>query len=169
MIEVLEQTNQLGLDLKYKLIAINNESETQTPFKDYAEVIDHAVNMDTEIGLNKGQLEDFIVTCFEGGSNYWMEITEESFSEAIRSRKPFSGGVSTAEIISDYLWSGGTIELQDSEDDEERWELSLEMINNAFNNMDVAECCESFILETYDVWTTDTILQYAVLGEVVYG
>ena len=169
MIEVLGQRNQLGLDMGFKVIAIDQKRETETPFKDYSEVIDHAVNMDTEIGLNKGQLEDFIVTCFEGGSNYWMDITEESFSHAIRSRKPFSGGVSTAEIISDYLWSGGTIELQDSEDDEERWELSQEMIHKAFNNTDIAECCESFILGTYDVWTTDTILQYAVLGEVVYG
>lgn len=116
--------------------------------------------------LTQQQLEDFIVTVWEGGSDYWMDISvSEAEKFLTNSKRPF------AEELSNYLWGGGSVKISDAEADnyEVIGTLSLEKINMAFNAPEMAKYAEEFFDESFDVETTDCLIQYAIFNEIVYG
>lgn len=122
--------------------------------------------------LTKSQLEDFMVTVWEGGSNHWFGLpnAEKIKIKYAWSKKGIQTENSFAEKITDYLWDGNTLVVVDSEDRTEViGDLSLERINNAFKNPELRGHANEFFEEQYDADTTDTLLQFAVLNELVYG
>jgi hypothetical protein len=119
--------------------------------------------------LTQEQLTDFMVTVWEGGSNYWFELSEKEVEMIISST---NGGVfqSFAERLAEALWDGNSITVVDAEDpDEVLGELTLEKINKAMNMAECSDEVECFLDESYDIWTTDNIIQFAMFGEIVYG
>ena len=119
--------------------------------------------------LTKEQLEDFMVTVWEGGSNYWMDVSRNSI-KAVRAHKDFDKSVSFTEKMAEYLWDGFAIEIVDAEDESEvLGELTLDKIHTAFNNPAVGDLAEKFIDEDFDVETTDCLIQWAIFNEIVYG
>lgn len=115
--------------------------------------------------ITKEQLEDLIVTVYEGGSGYWLGLDDEMIDRIGR-----SGNIPFSVKMTEYLWSGNKILISDAEDISTRLgTLHLIGINKAFNDPICEDSVKDFIDEDYDIWTTDVIIQHAIFGEVVYG
>ena len=108
-----------------------------------------------------------MVTVWEGGSNYWFELSEKEV-EWIRAST--TGNQSFAERLAEALWDGNSITVIDADNPYEALgELTLEKINKAMNMAECSDEVECFLDESYDIWTTDNIIQFAMFGEIVYG
>lgn len=116
-----------------------------------------------------------MVTVWEGGSNYWMDVDSETRSiinlhwmdvrpDSLYKSIPF------AERMTEYLWNGLTIDVVDAHDSYEiLGNLTLDKINMALNHPDMADCSKSFLDGDFDIEITDLLLQWAVFNEIVYG
>ena len=136
-------------------------------------------------------LEDVFVTAIEGGSNYWMELTDKS---VLRVKKPFKGkqNMSFSEkVLSAILFHGVSVRIIDAEDEEtvlcnldahlisERYAKLEEIVTN--RNIILPEGkgkgCEealrramcNLLQEDYDAGDADVIMQYLCLEHIVYG
>jgi hypothetical protein len=118
--------------------------------------------------INKEQLEDLMVTVWEGGSDYWMDVREKQMDK-IRNYKEFPLHFSFAEKMASYLMDGNPIRVSDCETGEYLETLTLEKINQALNSTEISDLVNDFLNEEYDADTTDVIIQYALFNEVVYG
>jgi hypothetical protein len=120
------------------------------------------------VKLTKSQLEDFMVTVWEGGSNYWLDLHPETKS-VIRKHKVYPSGSSFAEIMAEYLCDGLSIQIVDSEDlSETLGEVSLDKINKAFNHPEMKRHADDFLNEQGDAETTDCLIQWAIFNEIIY-
>lgn len=119
------------------------------------------------MNLSKEQLEDLIVTAWEGGSDYWLEISSRERAK-INNAYP-ENKISFAEKISAYLLDGNSIRIIDTETLEHIGDLTLEKINKALSDPRISGHAESFLDGDFDVETTDVILQIAILNGIVYG
>jgi hypothetical protein len=127
--------------------------------------------------LTLKQLEDFMVTVWEGGSDYWMDLSgselrriKKVWNEELSPSPEANDSTSIAEKIAGYLWAGHSVQIVDAEDPEEiLGDLTLAKINLAFNRPEMADQAASFMEEQYDVETTDVLIQYAIFNEIVYS
>lgn len=100
--------------------------------------------------VSQEQVDDVLVTAFEGGISYWCSEIRES--------KPPSDPTT---YHSDTLTRGGELELYVI--DERKWyKLTLDRLLEAFGDME-------FDFDDYDAGNADAAVQVAVFGEVVYG
>lgn len=113
--------------------------------------------------ITEEDVETVIVNCFEGGSTYWLGLNNstEDWKE-----KP--KGVPLSTWATKLLLDGKTVNLYDIEDEEETWELTLEKLIKGFS-LNATKRPKDSDLETGDSITTDSILQFALFGELVYG
>ena len=113
-------------------------------------------NINVVVDVPDSFLADILVTAFEGGSNYWLDSVSIKDKPDTPHKNLFN-----SEIIS----MGGTLYC-DSEDNG-RAVLTKESLLGAvewyigINGLGV--------LDDHDAQDSDTILQYALFGEVVYG
>lgn len=100
--------------------------------------------------VTQEQIDDVLVTAFEGGSNYWIdEVTiDEEPTEKYK-------------YMSDVLTRGGTLKVYIT-DEEEIKVLRLEKLLEALSDV-------NFNFDDYDAGDADTVVQKALFGEVVYG
>jgi hypothetical protein len=118
--------------------------------------------------LTTEQLENLMVTAWEGGSNYWMDISSHQ-EVRIQEFAP-DKNLSFAEKMAAYLMDGKSIIIRDAEGPREvLGKLTLEAIEKAFDNPEIKEHVQTFIDVDYDAETTDIIIQYALFNEIVYG
>jgi hypothetical protein len=112
------------------------------------------------VEIDRKRLQDILISAFDGGSNYWIgRLKVEGGATMSRYVAPFTGGrvtVYTAEKADQ-----GYVKHS-------RTEASL--------LLGLVECAKSspkhyadFLTGRDDATTADVILQYAVLGEVIYG
>tara|TARA_R110001599_G_scaffold87155_1_gene232918 strand:+ start:210 stop:629 length:420 start_codon:yes stop_codon:yes gene_type:complete len=118
--------------------------------------------------------ESLIVTALEGGINYWANIEDGSYkkindwSEANKKgHEPFSVR------FAQYIWSGGTVVISDSEGeefDDPIGEISLESIKKGWQLFSQQRHHFSdFLDNNTDAITADVWFQCCSLGDVVYG
>ena len=115
----------------------------------------------------KNAIEDLLVTALEGGSNYWYFLPLENIDEIKKCK-----GISTSEKIADFILNGGTVDVYDTENEDEKLgEINLTSIEKAFNIMhDNWSTMYGEILngdcdgDSADVW-----FQLSTMGEVVFG
>lgn len=123
------------------------------------------VGVNLQIVVTQEDIDDIMVTALEGGINYWCGKAEVD-------------GSYLGEYASDQISRGGTLILHDTE--EKRTELltkekllqGIRMYAEQPKNSDIFEtvdhelhidCC------MVDANVADSIIQYAVFSEVVYG
>jgi len=116
-----------------------------------------------EIDIMENDIENIIVTCFEGGSGYWMGLDN---SKPEWNDKPKDESSST--WATKLLLEGNQITLYDIEDEKEEWTLTLEKLLSGIAQ-NIKERSFDCDLEDGDATTSDCILQYALFNEVVYG
>lgn len=108
--------------------------------------------------FTKNQIDDFVVTAFEGGSNHWYHsleaVVEDCFKDVKYYRLPAQGG---ALVFSDI--DGGTHKLTATSIKEGIETLRVKYPHHY----------KDLIMELDDAATADVLLQCSVFGEIVYG
>ena len=115
-------------------------------------------------------INDLIVTALEGGINYWC-----GSAKIVKFPNGTFTGVSNEDqtnvrYASDVIGYGGKLTLTDAEDEDESWELDLPKMLKG-----IKMYCEdrneplSELIDNHDADTADSIIQYALFGEIVYG
>lgn len=123
------------------------------------------LNVSFEVEVTQEDIDDIMVSALEGGINYWC-------------CKAVVVGEYLGEYGSDQISRGGILELYDSEEPEV-YELTKEKFMEGLK-MYLANPTYSDILEFVDhkvkldtcyadAEVADSIIQYALFGEIIYG
>lgn len=124
--------------------------------------VEKVYNIKAELNLKLLQqdIDDIMVSALEGGINYWC-------------RKAEVVGKYLGEYASDQISRGGSLILYDAESSD-KWELTLEKFLAGFKmyleNGGTA-CVVDEAIETGEIdgCAADSIVQYALFGELVFG
>ena len=119
-----------------------------------------------EFEVTEHNIENIIITSFEGGSNYWMGV-DNSTKEW--ENKPEDEPIST--WATKLILDGRKVKLFDideTDDQDEEWNLTLVKILKGIG-LNIKHRSFDADLENMDATTADCIIQYALFGEVVYG
>jgi predicted oxidoreductase len=117
--------------------------------------------------ISTQEIDDLMVTAFEGGINYWCD-----YAEIID--KPETECTFKNEVIS----RNGSLKLYDAESDDtwiltrEKFLKGVEKALNHFHcdfNKNPLYATVQEMVENHDVETVDVIIQYALFDEVVFG
>jgi len=119
------------------------------------------INVTIEQELTTENINDLVSTALEGGINYWC-------SQAIVKDVP-AKAEGHYNYASDVISIGGTLELCDAESDD-KWDLNLEKLLNGIriHCMKIGKTPLE-LMDDYDAGDADCIIQYAVMGEIVFG
>lgn len=123
---------------------------------------DFVLRVNREVLVTREDVDDIMCMALEGGITYWCnkaEVIEDEYY---------------GEYASEQISRGGSLRLFDSEEDEV-YELTLEKLLNGIR----LACREGYGEDWFDGYkldsfqidgdAADTILQYAIFGEQVYG
>ena len=115
-----------------------------------------ALRFKVETTISAETVENIIVNSLEGASAYWVGIDNTTPEwDAAPHELPVS------QYATQLLLEGKSIKLYDIEDEEEQWELDLQMLLRGIGKA---------MSEGYDIEDdTDEVLQLALFGELVYG
>lgn len=129
---------------------------------------------ETKVALSEEDITDIVIEGLEHGIGYWsiLDNTGKEYEEAPED-EPVA--ITTAEL----LLAGKTIIFEDTEDENEKWELTLEKllagIQMYLNTPNGKGCLESDLEEcvlnpcNVDADTADCMFQYALFGEIVFS
>ncbi len=119
----------------------------------------------TEIDNDK--VAGLLCTAFEGGASYWAEVLDK---KAPRRKPTFRGDWNEYTTYSYPLGTGGRVRIKDRESGKiytlnrasilKGLQLMAEKAPNHFGD---------FVNENDDADTGDVFLQYALLGDLIYG
>jgi hypothetical protein len=108
--------------------------------------------------MNPEIVDDFLATCFEGGSNYWIESVD--VSPSVPPTAPY-------EFASEALTRGGELDIVTLDG---AFRLTLRKMEEGivmaarYRKWDVDRLYDDF-----DADDADRALQYALLDDIVYG
>jgi hypothetical protein len=127
------------------------------------------LNINTKVVLSDEDIANILVTAFEGGINYWckkVKMMKTTVSDDVWDREEKI-------IASDFIGLGGKLRLYDAEEpSDENWILDAEKLKKGLE-MYFSDCGEnsevSFDAGNIDAGDADSIIQYALFGELVYG
>ena len=109
--------------------------------------------------ISTQEIDDLMVTAFEGGINYWC-----GYAEIVE--KPETECTLKSEVIS----RNGALELFDDESDD-TWILTREKflkgVEKALNHFEYSNIQD--MIENHDAETVDVIIQYALFDEIIFG
>ncbi len=118
---------------------------------------DKKLGINIRIEISWDRIKNVLITAFEGGSNYWYFIKDQT-----EEGHP-------ADVVCDKT---GTLTIVDAEDHEEE----LGFLNQTIIGMKIQKFANerpkelhNIMEENDDAADADVFLQYMVLGEIVYG
>ena len=119
------------------------------------------ISVTIEQVLTKENINDIVGTALEGGINYWCR-------QAIVKDVP-AKAEGHYNYASDVISLGGTLELYDAESSD-KWDLTLEKLLNGIQ----IHCTKTGttpleLMDNFDATDADCIIQYAIMGELVFG
>ena len=109
------------------------------------------------IDVSDTDIEECLVGAFEGGSNYWLE-------KVLVVDNDYKGG----KYASNVIGLGGGLLLETTEGEKHAL-TQAKMIDGFQKYIDNNGMHYPFDYGQPDAYTYDTILQYALFGELVYG
>lgn len=118
------------------------------------------------IAIGNEDLASWLVTAYEGGSNYWAE-----WGTVAKPAQPAPGLEDYPAWIADVL-GGGEVEILDAETGDPLGEINRANIQRGINAMrdDYREDLVDLLSESsWDAGTADVFLQLVVLGEITFG
>ena len=117
-----------------------------------------------EMAITAEDIENIIITCFEGGSNYWMALVKTKDWK----NKPFDEPRSTWAVR--LLLENKTVTLCDRENPYPKTNFELtfkDLLAGIKQNWEKRPF--SWDKENWDATDCDCILQYALFNEIVFG
>lgn len=123
--------------------------------------------------ISRKVIEDVFVTALEGGSNYWYFLPEQSV-KAIREAVPKSVDPYLRTAIGKAILDFGVeVDISDVEDEEEvLGTISMKTLQERLQKLADSEynwALDREINEDGDAETSDIVMQYLALGEIIYG
>lgn len=121
------------------------------------------IKVTRKLKIKKEDIDDIMVGALEGGITYWANKAEVV-------------GEYLGEFASDQISRGGTLRIHDSYD--KKWhELTLKKLLNGIRNWytdgldrhGVVQCDGTFDCCNVDSVVADSIIQYAIFGEIIYA
>jgi hypothetical protein len=125
--------------------------------------------INVELEIKDQFIVDLVITALEGGISYWACLVNEG--EHFDNFYENNNGVSTSEFVANLLLSGNSVFFFDTDmqsDEGEHWKLNLPMLLNGIE-MYAKENKDINFMENLDSNVADSIFQYAMFNEVVYG
>lgn len=131
----------------------------------------HKVEVTSSHEFTTEEIKDLIVTALEGGINYWCGKADIVMDA---DKKTFAGVLpedqSNVHYASDVIAFGGKLKLTDVEDDDEIWELDLpKMLKGIQMHCEAHNIAPLDLMDDYDADTADSIVQFALFDEQVFG
>ena len=123
----------------------------------------HEIKVSESFCFTDQDMEDIMVTALEGGIGYWACL-DNTLPEWDGQPSDTPTAVWAWKILSE----GGTLHFQDAEDDEEKWELTLQKLYCGIAQT-IQETYWDGDMDCIDAEVADSIIQYALFGELVYG
>jgi hypothetical protein len=124
--------------------------------------IDIVGTIKTAIPITKNDVENVIVTAFEGGINYWAGLKNKSLLWKTKpDREPLSLWATK------LLLDGKSVLLYDIENPNTNFELTIKGLLKGIEQYYVATDYQ-IDKENWDAESADCIVQYALFGEIVY-
>lgn len=115
-----------------------------------------ALRFEVKAHVSASAIENIIVSAFEGQSNYWVGVDNTTIEWRDKPK-----GMPVSQYATNLLLNGKKVVLYDIEDEEETWELTLDKLLSGIGKA---------MSENRDYEDeADTILQYALFDELVYG
>jgi hypothetical protein len=118
--------------------------------------------VEVKIPITTKDIEDVIITAFEGGINYWAGLR----LTADWTPKPL--GLPNSEWAAKLIIEGKTVKLYDIEDKATDFELTLKGLLFGIQKYYLATNYQ-IDKENWDAESADCIIQYALFGEIVFG
>lgn len=123
-----------------------------------------------KLEITEDILSNIFVTAIEGGSDYWAYITR---SDAFKKFKETSKEYSFSENVLKFALSGGSMVVEDIQDEGEILgsinEANICIGLNTLLNSPNKQHLFAMLNEDYDAENADVCFQYIVLNELVYG
>lgn len=131
--------------------------------------------------LDGKEIADLMTTAFEGGIDYWCgkarAVVRDEETREWHEMDPVHRSSFSVDGVGAYanpeFWESPDRGYRLWNDDGEEVEniLCRANLQGALNNMtqDYSDVLVRVYEEQYDAWDADTIVQFAVLGEIVYG
>lgn len=148
---------------KYGVTLGASESEKTVSVTEYKDSV--AAEVPLTVTITDEDIDDILVSAFEGGINYWC--TKVRFV-----------GEPVGDCASEHVSRGGTVTLHDSEDDKD-FELTRDgVIKGVLQYLVKPTSCDilevvnhKLIIDTgyVDADVADSIVQYALFGDIVYA
>lgn len=110
------------------------------------------------------QLENIIVSAFEGGVNYWC-VVDNSTDDF----KKLPNDMPISQKIFKIIMDGRNVSLYDIEEEEESiWDLTFTRLLRGIelNSKNRPFDCD---LENIDATTADCIIQYSIYDDIIFG
>jgi len=127
------------------------------------------ITLEVKYELSNEAISDLLATALEGGSNYW--------ADHIKYKKPLNfantkEGEEKFIHISYPMNEGGEITIRDRENKDKEYTLNLHKIRRGLKRMARGKYAfrfQNIVKEDYDAEDADIFLQFAVLGDCIYG
>jgi hypothetical protein len=114
-----------------------------------------ALSFPIEAMISAEEIENVVVSALEGASSYWCGLdntTPEWDNEP--------EDLPASQYATQLILEGKTVTLYDVEDEDDRWELTLQKILKGIGEA---------LMRGYGRDDVDEILQLSLFGEIVYG
>ena len=112
--------------------------------------------------VDNQHIEDLLVTALEGGINYWCgKVIIKEYPESLEDKNM---------LASDILAHGAVLTLCDVESSD-KWDLTLDKFIQGLK-MHLEKSKYSSIedlMDSYDAYDADCIIQYAIFNEIIFG
>jgi hypothetical protein len=124
-----------------------------------------------DFDIHDNDIENIIITALEGGIGYWGCLLNEGkeFDDFYKDTK----GLTTSQFVAGLILNQKSVVLYDTEldfNEAEKWELNLFKLLNGIKLYIINSKQINFpLIDNLDANMADSIIQYALFGELVYG
>jgi hypothetical protein len=120
------------------------------------------IKIEKTFEISNQDIEDLLVTAFEGGINYWCDkVIIKEYPESLEDKNM---------LASDILAHGAVLTLCDAESSD-KWDLTLDKFTQGLKmHLENTEYSSmEDLMDSYDANDADCIIQYAIFNELIFG
>jgi len=130
------------------------------------------LKVEVNLKVTEDDIKDIMVTALEGGISYWacLDNTREEWKNYEN-----DDDTPTSIIATKILLDGKSLYFSDVEDPDEIWELTLDKLMISIGTIILHDehelsCSNNTLnLDCLDACLADSIIQYALFNEIIFG